>query len=111
MMLYKSLVLQVIDYADIVKMTSNLNNFGKVQKLQNFACRIVLEAERRTINKDMNAQLHLMELTAQRKYHFDIQVFKCMNNMAPDYICNPFEEIYLRHSWAGATLAVAMIML
>ncbi len=97
LMLYKSLILPVIDYGDIVYMTTSQNNLGKVQKLQNSACRIILRAERRTSTKYMHDQLELLELAPRRRYHLDTQVYKCMNNMVPQYISNMFENIELRH--------------
>ena len=57
----------------------------------------MLMDERRIIVEDMHTQLHLMELSTKRKYHFDAQVFKCMNNLAPNYICNIFQETDLGH--------------
>ena len=44
--LYRSLLLPVLDYCSIVYMTSSKNSLRKVQKIQNSACRIILFAER-----------------------------------------------------------------
>ncbi len=84
--LYRSLLLPVLDYCSIVYMTASKNSLQKVQKIQNSACRIILFADRRTHVKEMHEELKLLYMDERAMYNFCVILFKCLNNMAPEYL-------------------------
>ena len=68
-MLYKSLVAPLIDYYDIVYANANKTNLGKLQSVQNMACRVILKAGARDHINDMHSELKLDLLDDRRRYH------------------------------------------
>ncbi len=53
LMLYKTLVLPLFDYGDIIYMNTSDEQLERIQKLQNMACRVILLAGPRTHIVDM----------------------------------------------------------
>ena len=88
LLLYKTLLLPVIDYGDIIYGTATLNHLGKVQKIQNTACRIILMVNKRRHLLDMHLELKLHRLDMRRKYHLDTLVFKCLSGLSPQYLAS-----------------------
>ena len=72
LMLYKALVVPLLDYSDIIYMTATLEQLNHLQKLQNTACRIILLAEARTHITDMHESLGLTRLVERRHFHLAI---------------------------------------
>ncbi len=93
LLLYKTLLLPVLDYGDVLYGTASIASLAKVQRIQNSACRIVLFADKRTHIVDLHRELNLLELHMRRKFHLDTLVFKCMHNLAPRYLCNLLESL------------------
>ncbi len=97
LLLYKSLLLPVLEYGDIVYASAGLCSLDKLQKVQNTALRIVLQADRRSNVKEMHKLLHILMLKDRRDIHISTQMYKCLNSLSPDYLCILFEYLSLHH--------------
>ena len=84
LLLYKSLVLPLIDYCDIVYGATFKDKLNKLQLLQNNACRTVLLADMDHHISDMHRELGLLSLYQQRGLHLCCQAHKSIyfNNMS-----------------------------
>ena len=54
LILYKSLLLPIIDYCDVAYMTATKNSLQRLQKVQNIACGIISKADHRESVDDMH---------------------------------------------------------
>ncbi len=91
--LYKSLLLPVIEYGDLIYGIANATNLERLQKLQNSAMRIILLAPKTTHINAMLTELNFLNLSERRMFHLATLLFKCVNNMAPSYLCNLLEKV------------------
>ena len=67
-----------------------------LQRLQNHAARIVL---RRDSSKDAFNVLGWTKLETKRKRHKCVLVYKCLNNLVPQYLSDYFTRNYNVHSY------------
>ena len=94
-MLYKLLILPIIDYVDITYDGLPQYNNHTLQKLQNWAALCIPKADYKTPIAYMPDALQLDILSVWRKTHCCIMVFKFLNDMGPlklkekfHYICD-----------------------
>ncbi len=66
---YKSLVLPVMDYGDVIYMATTKNVLNKLQQIQNVCCRIILRTNKRTPITEMHKELNLLKLELRREQH------------------------------------------
>ena len=99
LMLYKTLVVPLFDYGDIIYMNTSVEQLDRIQKLQNVACRVILIAEGRTHIVDMHAQLSITTLEKRRLFHLAIFIYKIMKGLIVSLqLAHLFEPINLRHA-------------
>ena len=88
--IYLSSIQPVIDYA-ICSWGFTFNyNIDKIQRLQNFAARIVSDNFNYINHRglDIIKSLKWMNVRQRRNYFTLLLMFKCINGYAPDYLCN-----------------------
>ena len=68
-LLYKSLVLLLLDYCDTVYECTSKANLTKLQQIQTSACRTMLLADKFASSKEMQKSLCLLPLEKRRLYH------------------------------------------
>ena len=86
LMLYKSLVLPIIEYGDVCYDGLSQENIERLQKLQNAACRLILRAEPRTPIREMHDKLELDYLIDRRGQHTSTMVYKGINKISTPYL-------------------------
>ena len=86
--LYKTLIAPLFDYGDVVYDGISQLDSASLQKLQNSGLRRVLNCDARTHIEDMHKALDLDELIVRRKKHVNCQVYKCINQLAPNNVCD-----------------------
>ncbi len=91
--LYKTLVLPIIDYGDIVYHGISQLEANCLQRLQNSACRAILRAEMRTSIDEMHAELDVNTLYQRRCQHIATQVFKLLRGMGPQNCQNMLTRV------------------
>jgi len=94
--LYNALVLPHFDYADLIYGMGYKTDLDRLQKVQTRAARLLTGSGPRTPREGMFASLHWLSLTNRRSYNKAVLVYKCLNGLAPDYLCDMFRyETYV----------------
>ena len=72
-----------------------MNNylFDKLQRVQNNAARVVMHLKKYDSVTDSLIQLHWLPVKARVNFKIILQVFKALNGMAPQYICDMIERV------------------
>ena len=96
--LYKSLVLPVLDYADIVYDCQCAKSCRDIQRIQNYALHIVYMAGYETSIRDMHLESGLSYLSDRHHSHTLNYVYKCRNNLVPDQIAAQFQTVHEAHN-------------
>lgn len=90
--IYNSIIQPSIDYAITVWGHTTAANITKVQRIQNYAARI-LSGNFDYINCrgiDIVKNLGWMNIVERRRYFDCVLMFKCLHGLAPDYLANQF---------------------
>ena len=82
-MLYKVLILPIIDYGDIVYHKLNQSDAVSLQRIQNVACRAILKADIYTHIDFMHDELELSMLYQRRCQHICNMMHKMLNGQGP----------------------------
>lgn len=98
LMLYKTLIVPLFDYGDIIYMNTTNEQMDRLQKLQNSACRTILLADARTHIVDMHTTLKLTQLDMRRTFHLAVFVYKVIKGLIVSIqLAHLFEPLNLRH--------------
>ena len=84
---YNSIVQPLFDYAETAWGELSIGCSQELQRLQNRAPRIILK---RNTSKNTFGLLNWVNLNSRRNIHKCILVYKCINNMVPEYLCSYF---------------------
>ena len=89
---YISCVQPCIDYAISVWGNTSQQNINKIQRMQNYAARIVTNNYDYINHRGVNLvkQLNWMNVKQRCIYFSSILMYKCLNSLAPDYLCDEF---------------------
>ncbi len=98
-LLYNAIILPHFDYADIVYDTATGFSKDRLQKLQTRAARLITGSGPRTSRNSMFAELGWLCLQNRRDFHKCIMVYKCLHNLAPDYLCQLFVQNGVNHDY------------
>ena len=93
---YNTLIEPILCYTDTVWDELSATSRKTLQRLQNRAARIVL---RRDSSKDTFNVLGWAGLETQRKRHKCVLVYKCLNNLVPQYLSDYFIRNFNIHSY------------
>jgi len=86
-----SFILSRFDYCN--SLFKNLCNYqlDKLQKLQNFAAKVVLSKSLYDHVTPCLIELHWLPISFRIDYKLSLLVFKCLNGLAPSYLCDLIE--------------------
>ena len=93
---YNTFIEPILCYTDTAWGELSATSSKTLQRLQNRATRIVL---RRDFCKDTLIFLGWAELQMKRKRHKCVLVYKCLNMLVPQYLCNYFIRNYNVHGY------------
>ncbi len=79
--LYKSMVLPLFDFGDILYSSASQDSLARLEIVQNNACRIILRRDRLSHVADMLSELNLMSLFARRDFHLNVFMYKIQNDL------------------------------
>ena len=94
--IYNTIVQPIFDNTDVVWSELPVGCSQSLQKLQNRAARIILQRESSRNTFDI---LNWVELSTRRKIHKCVLVFKCLNNLVPEYLSGYFTRNSSIHSY------------
>jgi hypothetical protein len=73
-------------------------NIEKLQKVQNFACRIVCNIQKYAHVSPAIRQSNWLPIKQQLEYKDTVMAHKCLNKLAPPYLCDKFVKRSELHS-------------
>ena len=83
----RSLILTRLDYANAMLLGTNSKNIARfIQKLQNWAAKIILCAKKRDHATPLIKHLHWLNVRNRIMYKIMVTVYKCLNGHSPSYL-------------------------
>ena len=76
-----------------VRSNTSKKNISKLQKVQNFACRIITGKRKfdHITPVTVLRELRWLPVTSFLKYTLGVSAFKCVKGLAPSYLCHRFK--------------------
>ena len=109
--LYKTLLVPILDYCDMVYDCLPKYNTDILQKLQNGAYRIILRKGKRTSTSDMHSELKLNRQADRWHLRTMTYMYKVVHGLLPTEVCELFQLVrdnHGRNTRASATLDLVM---
>ena len=94
-LLYDALVCPHLGYADVVWDGCLKQQQTELQRVHNFAARIIEEVDRTTPSESVLRQLGMVPLTEKRKIHQAVFMHKLVNGKGPAKLCDKFTHVRL----------------
>ena len=86
------LVFSKLYYCSNVWSSTSKKNIERLQKVQNFAARIITGTQKYEHITPILKQLNWLPVSDMLKYFVGVLAFKCLNGLAPDYLNSYFQE-------------------
>ena len=86
-----ALVFSKLYYCSPVWSNTSKKNISKLQKVQNFACRIITGKRKFDHITPVLRELRWLPVTSFLKYTLGVLAFKCVKGLAPSYLCHRFK--------------------
>ena len=97
-MIISTLVLSKLYYCSSVWSNTSSVNIKKLQAVQNFACRIITNTKKFDHITPALREIGWLPVKEHLLYKDSIMSFKCMNELAPPYLCELFRKRNTIHS-------------
>jgi hypothetical protein len=85
---YLSFVRPIIEYADILYDSCGITDSSRLESVQLEAARLVTGAKRGTSHSALYRELGWLTLKERRKIHKLVKIYKIVNRISPDYLCD-----------------------
>ena len=89
-LLYNALVLPHLDFCSSVWHHCGETLTGRIEKIQNYAMRLITSSPPRTSSDELCEKLSWMTLRGRRRFHILCKVHRCLHRHAPEYLCKKF---------------------
>ena len=89
--IFSSFIKSTFSYCPLVWMFCGHRNIRKLDRLQHRALRFVYNDFEASYS-ELLLRANSMSISSYLKYKLCIEVYKCVNNLAPSYICDSFEK-------------------
>jgi hypothetical protein len=86
----QSLVISHLDYANCLLANITKKQISKLQRVQNMAAKTVLNRSKYESATKARYDLHWLPIPERIEFKILMTVYKCLNNMGPDYLKNLF---------------------
>ena len=96
LLFYNAFIVPHFDYC--ITIWGHCCELTRLLKLQKQAARIILDCNFQTPSQDMFDKLRWLPIPEYVQYRKASLVFKSLNNMLPDYMCNMFQPVSAIHS-------------
>ena len=93
--LVSSLIFSVLDYCNVLYYGLSSDLVNKLQRVQNSAARLVFKTNGfdRKSSDEMFNELHWLKIRERIVFKVLLIVYKCVNNPAPEELCDMFEFV------------------
>ena len=91
-MLVTSLIHGQIDYCNSLMMGMTKRNVDELQKVQNAAARFVFRQRRWRGTTELRRALHFLPVERRIQFKICVQVYKCLNGLAPEYLSSLLQK-------------------
>jgi hypothetical protein len=88
--MYKTFIKSTFNYCPVVWMMCSKQNLRKLEKLQCRALRFVY-SDYISSYEDLLVKSKQLSLSVQLMYNLAVEVYKCLNDLSPTYLCSLFE--------------------
>jgi hypothetical protein len=110
-LLASSLVLSHLDYSNNILSGLPNNTLHQLQRVQNWAAKVVLKQNKYDSSKSALMALHWLPIKERIDFKVLTLVFKCIHKMAPAYLCSLLEpKIYTRTTRASVHSAHTLMI-
>ena len=82
----RSLILSRLEYANAMLLGTNAKNIARLQKLQNWAAKIILCAKKRDHATPLLKELHWLTVRNRITYKIMVTIYKSLNGLSPSYL-------------------------
>lgn len=96
MSIFLSFIKSIFSYCPLTWMFTKHSNIRKLERLQHRALRFVY-SDFDASYTDLLQRNNTMSVTSYLKYMLSIEVYKCVNNLSPDYLCELFENKSIKY--------------
>ena len=93
----QALIMSKLDYCNSFLIGSTKYNLQKLQKIQNMCCHIILEVKKYDPITPHLINLHWLKIEQCIEYKISVIMYKCVNNLAPDYLKDLVVRLHGRH--------------
>ena len=97
-LIISSLVISKLFYCSSTWSNTSAINISKLQAVQNFACRIITDTRKFDHITPALRQIGWLPVKEQLLLRDSILTYKCMNSLAPPYLCEKFTKRSSIHS-------------
>ena len=105
----KALVLSRLDYCNALFASTTAANLHRLQRVQNFAARVVTRSPRRTPHLQLLTKLHWLPVQQRIEYKISSTVFKARSNNAPVYIVDLISDYVPSRSLRSADTSLLLV--
>ena len=84
----RSLVLSRLDYSNALFLGINQTDLNKLQRLQNWAAKLIFCAKKQNHVTPFLEELHWLPIKDRIHFKIILFVFKCLNNIGPSYLAS-----------------------
>ena len=95
-MLYDSLVCPHLSYGDVVWDGCSKQQQAELQRVHNFASKVIIGADRRTPSRDVLQSLGMVPLAEKRQIHQAVFLHKLVNGRGPAELCDRLQDVRLK---------------
>ena len=97
-LLVKSLIFPHLDYCSLIWSNAATSQLSLLDRLLNRAGRVILRAPSRTQTCTVYERLGWEKLERRRLNQLNVMMFKCLNGLAPPYLCSIITRVSAYHS-------------
>lgn len=84
----RSLILSRLDYANAVLLGTNASNISRLQRLQNWAAKLIFCVKKREHATPYINELHWLTIKNRITFKIMVTVYKCLNGLGPSYLAS-----------------------
>ena len=110
-LLASALVLSHLDYSNSILCGLPGNAINRLQRVQNWAAKVVLGLSKYDSSREALRSLHWLPVKQRIDFKILCIIFKCLHNMAPEYLSNLIQEkAFARNTRLAASSGIILVV-